>query len=136
MIFPQAGDGVARHPSQLYEALGEGLLLFALLWWASRKPRAAGFISGLFCAGYGVARFVVEWFREPDAFLGLQALGLSRGQWLTLPLIVLGFIVMAAALGKPRPDELGPDARRQRRFRTMKANSAFSTGVIERRLPF
>lgn len=58
MIFPQAGDGVARHPSQLYEALGEGLLLFTLLWWTSRKPRAAGFISGLFCAGYGVA---VSW---------------------------------------------------------------------------
>ena len=90
MIFPQAGDGVPRHPSQLYEALGEGLLLFILLWWASSRPRAAGFVSGLFCAGYGVARFVVEWFREPDAFLGLQALDLSRGQWLTLPLIVLG----------------------------------------------
>ena len=66
------------------------------------QPQAAGFISGLFCAGYGVARFVVEWFREPDAFLGLQALGLSRGQWLTLPLIVLGVIVMAAALGKAK----------------------------------
>ena len=97
MIFPQAGDGVPRHPSQLYEALGEGLLLFILLWWASSRPRAAGFVSGLFCAGYGVARFVVEWFREPDAFLGLQALDLSRGQWLTLPLIVLGITVMVWA---------------------------------------
>lgn len=97
MIFPQAGDGVPRHPSQLYEALGEGLLLFILLWWASSRPRAAGFVSGLFCAGYGVARFVVEWFREPDAFLGLQALDLSRGQWLTLPLIVLGIAVMVWA---------------------------------------
>lgn len=75
MIFPQAGDGVPRHPSQLYEALGEGLLLFILLWWASSRPRAAGFVSGLFCAGYAVARFVVEWFREPDAFLGTAGAG-------------------------------------------------------------
>ena len=63
----------------------------------SPSPRAAGFVSGLFCAGYSVARFVVEWFREPDAFLGLQVLDLSRGQWLTLPLIVLGITVMVWA---------------------------------------
>lgn len=102
MIFPQAGDGIARHPSQLYEAFGEGLLLFIVLWLASARPRAAGFVSGLFCAGYGVARFVVEWFREPDAFLGLQALGLSRGQWLTLPLIVAGAALMIVAMRRTR----------------------------------
>lgn len=98
MVFPQALDGgIPRHPSQLYEALGEGLLLFLVLWFVSKKPRPAGFVSGLFCAGYGIARFVVEWFREPDAFLGLQALGLSRGQWLTLPLILLGVVLMGWA---------------------------------------
>ena len=90
-IFPQAADGgIPRHPSQLYEAAGEGLLLFLLLWFASAKPRPAGLIAGLFCLGYGVARFTVEYFREPDSFLGLQALDLSRGQWLSLPLIGLG----------------------------------------------
>ena len=101
MIFPQAMDGgIPRHPSQLYEAFGEGLLLFLVLWIASKKPRPTGFISGLFCFGYGIARFIVEWFREPDAFLGLQALDLSRGQWLTLPLIVLGVGLMLWSLKK------------------------------------
>lgn len=101
MIFPQAMDGgIARHPSQLYEALGEGLLLFLLLWFASKKPRPTGFVAGLFCVGYGVARFTVEFFREPDAFLGLQALGLSRGQWLTIPLIFIGVILMIASKNK------------------------------------
>ncbi len=101
MIFPQALDGgVPRHPSQLYEAFGEGLLLFALLWIVSKRPRPSGFISGLFLMGYGVARFVVEYFREPDAFLGLQALGLTRGQWYSLPLIVLGAFIVSWALKK------------------------------------
>lgn len=94
MIFPQAGDGLARHPSQLYEAGLEGLFLFILLWFFSRKPRPAGTVAALFAVGYGIARFIVEFFREPDAFLGLQALGLSRGQWLTIPLILLGFGVI------------------------------------------
>ena len=93
MVFPQAADGIARHPSQLYEALGEGLLLFLLLYVVSRKPTKPGFVSGLFCLGYGVARFIVEFFREPDAFLGLQALSLSQGQWLTIPVILLGLFL-------------------------------------------
>lgn len=91
MIFPQAQDGgVPRHPSQLYEASLEGLVLFVWVWWVSRHPQKPGKVAGSFCLGYGLARFTVEFFREPDAFLGLQALGLSRGQWLTIPLIVLG----------------------------------------------
>lgn len=90
MIFPQAGDLLPRHPSQLYEAGLEGALLFILLWWYSRAKRPSGTVAALFAAGYGVGRFIVEFFREPDAFLGLQALGLSRGQWLTLPLIIAG----------------------------------------------
>jgi len=90
MVFPQAGDGVPRHPSQLYQFALEGLLLFVLMWLYARKPRATGQISGAFLFGYGVLRFVAEYFREPDAFLGLQALGLSRGQWLCVPMIVAG----------------------------------------------
>ncbi|MFU0842493.1 MAG: Phosphatidylglycerol--prolipoprotein diacylglyceryl transferase [Burkholderia sp.] len=102
MVFPQAGDGVPRHPSELYEAGAEGLLLFALLWIVSKKPRPAGFVSGLFLAGYGLARFVCEWFREPDSFLGLQALGLSRGQWLTLPVLLLGIVIMAWSVSRAK----------------------------------
>ena len=90
MIFPQSGTLIARHPSQLYEALGEGLLLFLVLWVYSVKPRKTGSVAALFCIGYAAARFVVEFFREPDAYLGLGLLGLSRGQWLTLPVLALG----------------------------------------------
>lgn len=94
MVFPQAQDGgIPRHPSQLYEAGLEGFGLFVLLWLYSRKPRPVGRVAALFAMGYGAARFIVEFFREPDAFLGLQALGLSRGQWLTLPLFLAGAVL-------------------------------------------
>lgn len=97
MIFPQSGSWEPRHPSQLYEALGEGLFLGILLWALSQKERAPGVIAGTFVLGYGVIRFVVEFFREPDAFLGLQALSLSQGQWLSIPLIVVGLLVLGTA---------------------------------------
>jgi phosphatidylglycerol:prolipoprotein diacylglycerol transferase len=90
MIFPQAGDGLPRHPSQLYQFALEGLLLFALLWWYSKKPRPAGCVGSMFLIGYGVLRFIAEFGREPDAFLGLLALRLSMGQWLSVPMIVAG----------------------------------------------
>lgn len=93
MVFPQAHDGVARHPSQIYQALGEGLLLFVVLWLFARKPRATGQISGVFMVGYGVLRFSAEYFREPDDFLGLRALNWSQGQWLSLPMIVAGLAI-------------------------------------------
>lgn len=99
MIFPQARDGgLPRHPSQLYECALEGVLLFALLWWFSSKPRAHGQVAGLFCLGYGVIRFFVEYFREPDYFLGLRALELSQGQWLSLPMIVIGALIMLCSV--------------------------------------
>ena len=90
MVFPQSGTAVARHPSQLYQALLEGLLLFALLWLYGQRQRAQGQVCAAFLAGYGALRFVAEWFREPDAFLGLLALGLTMGQWLCLPMIAAG----------------------------------------------
>lgn len=93
MIFPHAQDWLPRHPSQLYEAGLEGLLLFMILWFYSKRPRKDGRVAALFCLGYGVARFFVEFFREPDAFLGLLALGLSQGQWLSIPMIFLGIAV-------------------------------------------
>lgn len=90
MVFPQSGTDIPRHPSPLYQFALEGLLLFVLLWWYARKPRATGQVSGAFLMGYGVLRFIAEYFREPDSFLGLLALNLSMGQWLCLPMIAAG----------------------------------------------
>jgi phosphatidylglycerol---prolipoprotein diacylglyceryl transferase len=96
MIFRDP-DALPRHPSQLYEAALEGLLLFVILWWFSRKPRPTGAVSGLFLLGYGVLRFLVEFTREPDGFLGLLALGWSMGQWLSLPMILGGIAMLVWA---------------------------------------
>jgi phosphatidylglycerol:prolipoprotein diacylglycerol transferase len=90
MVFPQSGAPVPRHPSQLYQFAGEGLLLFALVWWFSSRPRPVGRVSGLFLLGYGTLRFLAEFAREPDAFLGLLAGGLSMGQLLSLPMVAGG----------------------------------------------
>jgi len=93
MVFPQSGTGIARHPSQLYQVALEGVLLFVLLWLYSRKPRALGQVSGAFLVGYGVLRFVAEFFREPDSFLGSLALGMSMGQWLCVPMVLAGAVI-------------------------------------------
>jgi len=90
MVFPQSASAAPRHPSQLYQFALEGLLLFVVLWVYAKKPRGLGQVSGAFLVGYGVLRFVAEFFREPDNFLGLLALGLSMGQWLCLPMIAAG----------------------------------------------
>jgi phosphatidylglycerol---prolipoprotein diacylglyceryl transferase len=90
MVFPQSGETFARHPSQLYQVALEGLTLFVLLWLYAKKPRGLGQVSGVFLVGYGVFRFIAEFFREPDRFLGVLALGMSMGQWLCLPMIALG----------------------------------------------
>lgn len=90
MVFPQSGSPLSRHPSQLYQFALEGLLLFVLLWVYGRKERGLGQVSGAFLVGYGVLRFTAEFFREPDSFLGLLALGMSMGQWLCLPMIAAG----------------------------------------------
>jgi phosphatidylglycerol:prolipoprotein diacylglycerol transferase len=89
MVFRGAGEA-PRHPSQLYQFALEGLALFALLWWFSSKPRPRGQVSGLFLIGYGAFRFIAEFAREPDSFLGLLALGLSMGQWLCIPMVAGG----------------------------------------------
>jgi phosphatidylglycerol:prolipoprotein diacylglycerol transferase len=102
MVFPQSGSALPRHPSQVYQFLLEGLLLFALLWWYARRPAAYvgrrgqavwGKVSGAFLVGYGALRFTAEYFREPDGFLGLLALNLSMGQWLCVPMIVAGVAI-------------------------------------------
>lgn len=90
MVFPQSGSALARHPSQLYQLALEGLLLFVLLWLYARRPRRLGQVSGAFLIGYGLLRFIAEYFREPDGFLGLLALNMSMGQWLCVPMVLAG----------------------------------------------
>jgi phosphatidylglycerol:prolipoprotein diacylglycerol transferase len=89
VVFPQVDD-LPRHPSQLYEFGLEGMMLFSLLWWYSSKLRPTGSVSALFLIGYGTSRFLVEFAREPDAYLGLLSLGMSMGQWLSLPMVLAG----------------------------------------------
>jgi len=90
MVFPQSGSMLPRHPSQIYQFLLEGLLLFVLLWLYARRPRGRGEVTAAFLVGYGVLRFIAEFFREPDDFLGILSLGMSMGQWLCLPMIAAG----------------------------------------------
>ena len=78
-----------RHPSQIYQLLGEGILLFIIIWLFARKIRPTGAVTAVFLAGYGVMRFLAEFAREPDDFLGLFA-GFSMGQILSLPMIIAG----------------------------------------------
>jgi len=94
MVFPGAGDA-PRHPSQLYQFALEGVTLFVLLWWFSSKPRPRGQVSAMFLLGYGVLRFIAEFGREPDAFIGYLALGLTMGQWLCLAMIAGGVALLA-----------------------------------------
>lgn len=90
MVFPQSGETFARHPSQLYQFCLEGVLLFALLWIYARKPLQLGIVSGMFLIGYGSFRFAAEYFREPDSFLGLLAFNMTMGQWLCVPMVLVG----------------------------------------------
>jgi phosphatidylglycerol:prolipoprotein diacylglycerol transferase len=98
MVFPgRAAGGLARHPSQLYEALLEGIVLFVILWWFSRTPKPLRTVSGLFLLGYGAMRFSVEFVRVPDAQLGYLAFDwLTMGQVLSVPMIVAGAALMVS----------------------------------------
>jgi phosphatidylglycerol---prolipoprotein diacylglyceryl transferase len=92
MIFPKV-DNVVRHPSQLYEFALEGVVLFLILWIYSSKPRPRGTVSALFLIGYGSFRFLAEYTREPDSYLGLLSMGLSMGQWLSAPMVIAGLVM-------------------------------------------
>ena len=96
MVFPADPQQLPRHPSQLYEMFLEGIVLFAALFWFSRKPRPAGAVSGLFLVLYGLFRFVVEFVREPDSHLADQLLfgWMTRGQALCLPMLGIGLILL------------------------------------------
>ena len=89
MVFPRV-DELARHPSQLYQFAGEGLLLFAILWWYSSSPRPLRAVSGVFLIGYAVLRFLAEFAREPDAHLGFLTGGATMGQLLCIPMFAFG----------------------------------------------
>jgi phosphatidylglycerol:prolipoprotein diacylglycerol transferase len=93
--FPLDPSGLARHPSQLYEALLEGVVLFAVLWWYARRRRPAGHVAGLFLVGYALSRIVVEFFREPDNHIGYLAFdALTMGQILSFPMLLLGVFLL------------------------------------------
>jgi phosphatidylglycerol:prolipoprotein diacylglycerol transferase len=111
VIFPGARDNLPRHPSQLYQFALEGLALFAILWIYSRRQRIPGTVGSLFLIAYGVLRIVGEEFKEPEALYGAMPLGLSAGQWLSVPMVVAGigfwtyFHRHAAAVGA-RPKQM------------------------------
>ena len=98
MIFPIDPLLLPRHPSQLYEAVLEGLVLFLILNWFIRKPRPMGSVAGLFLIGYGVFRFMIEYVREPDVELFLDVI--TRGQLLCLPMMLGGVFIMLWAYNK------------------------------------
>ncbi len=101
VIFPAAGSE-PRHPSQLYEAALEGLVLFVVLWWVARAPRPVGLLAGLFAAGYALARMAVELVRVPDAHIGYLAFGwLTMGQLLCVPLLIVGLVLLFRAQRSP-----------------------------------
>jgi len=102
MVFPLDPQQLPRHPSQLYEAALEGIVLFVIVWLFSAKPRPSGAVSGLFLTGYGIFRFFVEFFREPDESIGfIFTSWFTMGQLLSLPLIIFG-IYLLSKIGRQR----------------------------------
>ncbi len=112
MVFPGDPLQLARHPSQLYQFALEGVVMFAVLYWFSRKPRPTCAVSGLFALLYGCFRSFAEFFREPDAQIGFDAFGwLTRGQLLSLPMIVVGIALLVYAYRGRRAAQ-SPGARK------------------------
>lgn len=103
VVFPTGGPE-PRHPSQLYEAALEGLVLFVILFWLSRAEsvrRRPGMLMGTFIAGYGIARIISEMFREPDTYIGFLAFGTTWGQWLSIPMVMIGAFFIYRARSRP-----------------------------------
>ncbi len=127
MVFPGGGP-LARHPSQLYQALLEGLALFVILWLFSRRPRPTMAVSGLFLVGYGVFRFAVEFVRVPDKQLDYLAFDwVTMGQVLSFPMILFGVGLLVWAYRSQSPAPMAPPVadplagRRKKRRRTRRA---------------
>jgi phosphatidylglycerol:prolipoprotein diacylglycerol transferase len=101
MVFPRDPLQLPRHPSQLYQFALEGMLLFLVLLWFSRRPRPRGAVAGVFAGGYALLRFFAEFFREPDAHIGFQAFGwMTRGQLLCLPMLAVSVYLLWSAYGR------------------------------------
>jgi phosphatidylglycerol:prolipoprotein diacylglycerol transferase len=102
MVFPHPDAGpLPRHPNQLYQFFFEGIVLFALVWWFSSKPRPRMAVSGLFVLLYGVYRFLIEFVRQPDEWLGFVALDwMTMGQLLSLPMILVGLGLLVLAYSR------------------------------------
>jgi phosphatidylglycerol:prolipoprotein diacylglycerol transferase len=118
MVFPQARDGLPRHPSQLYQAALEGVVLFVVLWLLSRRQRPPGVIGAAFLIGYGLLRIAAEFFREPETLYGTMPLGLSAGQWLSVPMVALGIGLMVYFVHRapsPAPEPVPKSAPERRR---------------------
>ena len=98
MVFPTDPMALPRHPSQLYQFMLEGVVLFMLLWFYARKPRPAWSVTGMFLLGYGAARFFVEFYRQPDAALAFD--WMTRGQLLSLPMLLAGLAMLALGMFK------------------------------------
>jgi len=113
VVFPRGGD-LPRHPSQLYEAALEGLVLFVVLllvWRFTRLRQRPGAVGGVFLAGYGLSRFVVEFAREPDAHLGFLFAGATMGQLLSLPMVLIGLALIVWAKPLPPQETTKPKAK-------------------------
>lgn len=103
MVFPRGGE-LPRHPSQLYQAALEGFLLFVILWFYSSRPRPQRAVGAAFLFGYGIFRTIAEFFREPDAHIGFDMFGwLSRGQLLSIPMIIIGAVLLVHAYRSADP---------------------------------
>ncbi|WKD50133.1 prolipoprotein diacylglyceryl transferase [Microbulbifer spongiae] len=115
MVFPRDPELLARHPSQLYQAFLEGLVLFAVLWWFSSRPRPRLAVGGMFVLLYGVFRFLVEFVREPDGHIGFDLFGwMTRGQLLSLPMMVAGIALLVWSYRtQPSPEERDRGAVKQ-----------------------
>ncbi len=118
MVFPTDPDQLPRHPSQLYQAGFEGLLLGLLLlalFWQTRARYRPGLLVAVFTIGMGLGRFLMEFFREPDTHLAYVVVetGLSRGQWLSLPMILIGVVVLVYALLRPATGSAGAGKTRR-----------------------
>lgn len=121
--FPVDPAGVYRHPSQIYEFLLEGLVLFLFLYWFSKKPRPRMAVSGLFLLGYGSFRFIVEYFREPDEHLKHMAEWLTMGQVLSAPMIILGIALVVWAYKNPKYDIAETDGKKKSKKQSKKQAS-------------
>jgi phosphatidylglycerol:prolipoprotein diacylglycerol transferase len=114
MVFPQSNTMLPRHPSQIYQFLLEGVLLFVVMWLYARKERKPAQVSAVFLIGYGIVRFTAEYFREPDSHLGTLALNMTMGQWLCVPMIIGGVLlwVWGQTHDDAPPRRTGTPARR------------------------